>query len=985
MKQRARSMMALLCLTVLLVGMPILLIAVDPLGLPHLTWTWDGLRQALLTPDDGTLALTLFKAAGWVTWAILTFAVLVEITAHIRRLPVPQLRGLRIPQAFAHQLVAASLAAFTVAGPILGAATPAIATPDPPAPTRTTGEPLEHQPGEKQQVRLVTVERGDTLSAIALDMTGKASNYPKLFKASTATRQPGGRHLTDPDLILPGWRITIPTAGKVGPKPNGSKPDTKRTRPTLPNGTHTPAAPTATEPAPTEAPTPANTSSAEAAAPGEVRPSWLLTGLGAAGALLAGGLWIALSRRRQLQRWMRRPGRSIRFPAAHLARVEKTIQYEGAPTGDIIRWIDETLRRLASSLLAADRPLPSLVGVDVTNDHLTVRLSQPCDLPAPWRAMDDEQLAWRLPADSDVDEVGELVEDSPPPWPQLVCPGADASGWRLINLEALGVLTLTGDPTYVADLTRYLAAELAVAPWARDVTIDCLGCCDEIRDLAPERIRHHTTAEVLRQRVASAAGIADRLDAADPPNLETARASFAGDELWASHLLITTRADAEHLGNLTDLIDEQRGRTATTVLIANPNTEPVGIEVRLTSTGRVRIPNLGLDLITNGLTEAEASGCATVIATATIEGDQDDSAQLLDEPIPPLDKPALGEWTRWSDQAGALRTEHTEPRESDRVDERSLLSAPDAHYIEATATTSEDLAVLAPAVSELIREQVESADPMLEGDLHEWWADSCDRPRLWVLGPIKVRLGRHGVPKEAASRIPFCTEIVAYLSTRPRGVTKEQFAAAFNISPNRVRKDASMVRGWLGLNPATGQPWLPNADKTAEALEQGRPLYYIEGLLSDADLFRRLRVRGQARGADGIDDLIQALKLVTGRPFDRLRKFGGLWLADTRIDQHLLCGVVDVAHIVTVDALEAGNLEQARAATEIALLAAPDETVPQLDLAAIVAHEGDPDKAAAIARFLIGRRDSDGYPIDITDRTDRILRTHRWLRQTRAG
>ena len=218
-----------------------------------------------------------------------------------------------------------------------------------------------------------------------------------------------------------------------------------------------------------------------------------------------------------------------------------------------------------------------------------------------------------------------------------------------------------------------------------------------------------------------------------------------------------------------------------------------------------------------------------------------------------------------------------------------------------------------------------------------WFSDRCDRPRLTLLGPVGVRA--HGAP--ISKRKPYYTELLTYLATRPHGATPEEVADAFSITGPRVRNDVKVVRDWLGINPRTGRKHLPDARDTAAAQDRGIGVYQIEDLLIDADLFRRLRVRGETRGPHGITDLRRALSLVTGQPFDQLRPGGWTWMFEgDRLDQHLLCAVVDVAHLVTTHALHQGDLPVARAAAELAALAAPYEEIPRLDLAAVAAAQG---------------------------------------------
>jgi hypothetical protein len=120
---------------------------------------------------------------------------------------------------------------------------------------------------------------------------------------------------------------------------------------------------------------------------------------------------------------------------------------------------------------------------------------------------------------------------------------------------------------------------------------------------------------------------------------------------------------------------------------------------------------------------------------------------------------------------------------------------------------------------------------------------------------------------------------------------------------------------------------------------------------------------------------------VTGQPFDKLRPGGWTWLYEgDRLDHHLVCAIVDVAHLVTTHALAEGDLKTAREATKIATAAAPYEEIPRLDLAAIAAAAGHRQEAARILRDEVCNRSDDGNPpLELSERTEQILTAHDWL------
>jgi hypothetical protein len=989
MRRIVTGLAATLLLALLLIGMPVILIAAGPIGLPHIEPTLNGLWQALSRPDDGTLLLTLIKAAGWASWAVIAFTLLAELIARLRRVKVPTLPGLAIPQGAARALVATSLALFiNVQGAL---AQPSDASHQEIAAAQVVPERGATAGDRATQRQQYTVKKGDILSQLALDRLGDATRYPEIFRASTGIRQPGGVHLTDPDVIDIGWKLNIPDRhphhrhderpepsqpSAHDPTPVETPPATRPSRAPTDPAPSMPAPAAPTQAAPTQpAPAQAQAAPTEGSADDASGPQGgLLTGLVGAGALLAGSLWLVLRQRRALQHHHRRPGfLTSPSPAATLP-VERTLRHEGQPISDLLVFVDETLRRLAAARLRDAQPLPSLVAIEVTRTSLTVHLAEATDLAEPWQA-GESTTAWSVTSADDPDAIGPLNPDGPATWPHLATVGTDSTGhWWLLNFEHLGVATITGDPEFAEDLARYLAAELATNPWSRDLQINLVGVFEELTALNSVRLRHHPGPTGIDTTVAAAVDLLDRLRATGSPDAVTARTRQDGDDLWPSRALITQAAIGS-LPQLQDLVHTMPGRTGTAVILLGDQTDDRTVEFQTSSAGKLHIPMLGLELTVTGITVDEALGAAQILQAAE---------SVANVPVPA--HPNGGSpWQDLCDQTGRLHDDLTLPRAgTDPSAGTSVLPGPDTDILQIATTTSDDLALLAPTVPPATAAKVATADPTLDTDFGDWNSRDTDRPRIAVLGTLKVRSGGRGDAVGANKRRPYFSEILAYLASRPAGVTNDELRAAFNINSDDVRRHLAVVRQWLGQD-AHGSQYVPDAIHSPATRTRGTNAYQVQNVLHDADLFRRLRLRGQTRGPDGLADFMAALSLVTGAPYSGFRPSGGIWLAEHREDQIMVAAIVDTAHLAATMALASGDADTAERAIQTALMVAPDEDTSKLDLAAVASFRVGQSAGQASANSVMAQRDLDG-PLELDSRTVDLLVSHGWVApNSRAG
>jgi hypothetical protein len=707
------------------------------------------------------------------------------------------------------------------------------------------------------------------------------------------------------------------------------------------------------------------------------------------GLLLAGTSLIALMGYARRQFRQRRPGRAISSCSPELLRVERTLLSIGGPAMVDVVWLDQTLRGLAHGVNAGAsvvRRLPDVVAARLSRDRLELMLAaaQP-DAPEPWVA-DETGTRWSIAREdeSGYDPAQRAYHFAP--FPTLTSVGYDEDGAQwLLDLERVGSLSLAGDRERCLNLARFLACELAHNTWSEMLQVTMVGFGSEIAEINPDRLTYagsvdaaiaelgqqvHDVEESLRQ---TGLGVLD------------ARGTGTGD-VWAPHVVLiapSAARDTDGLARLLAAMRVQCTRTAVALVLSDDPEHADATTWTLTvdEDGTLHVPAFGLDLRAQQVPAAEAAEFAQRLAAAAHPGDR------------PMPRPAgTNPWDRYADAAGALRipavAETALPSATD-VPALHLADAspwmttsvlPLAHetYLERAATTTEDLDELAPETNDEIREEVEATVGDLDADIAEWYSETTTRPRVSVLGPVTVRA--QGPLPSRNPRTQWHTEIVAYLATRPSGVSSEQYAT--DLWPNdsdpdlasksKVRQSAMIVRKWLGKNPVTGVEYLP------PAMAPGFASYRIDGCLLDAELFRRLRLRGLARGADGIEDLWAALRLVTGEPFSQRRDEGYAWLAENPLHHIYAAAIVDVAHTVATHHLAAGEPEPAAAAAQVALDAGSKEDAPLLDQVAACDAQDKRLEANEFIHRILANHDAE-VEEDLPPRTAEVLRRRQWL------
>ncbi|MEU2391867.1 LysM peptidoglycan-binding domain-containing protein [Streptomyces sp. NPDC007369] len=444
-----------------------------------------------------------------------------------------------------------------IAKPAAPATAPTQATPETAPPAQQTGQtgPAEAKPAAAQAEH--TVQPGENLWGIA-DKHGDPEDWPRIFEANKGKALPGGGTFDNPDLIVPGQELTLPTVTAPAPAPETRpaqdtktppKPDTAKDTPTpatpapAPSKPATPApaastpsaAPTTAAPAPAQRGQKADTAQQVQDADEALAPAAVWMGAGA----LAAALISTLATRRILQQRRRRPGRRIPMPTGSAAATEQSLRSVQHPSGFDL--LDAALRSLALNLAAANRDLPVVTAVVLHEHKVELHLDQDTAPMKPFSGTAGRTDLWTCAASSPDLADHDALQGADAPYPALVSLGWDGAGRLvLVDLEYVGVLHLDGDADHARHVLQAIAVELASTPLPGHLEITALAdTAPGLDDAVPERVaRTDTLADAVADLTSHTGDQRRALTALGAPTLRTARLQEDAGGSWTPHILL---------------------------------------------------------------------------------------------------------------------------------------------------------------------------------------------------------------------------------------------------------------------------------------------------------------------------------------------------------------------------------------------------------------------------------------------------------------
>ena len=889
---------ALLIIGLVLVGIPALLVNLFGNPLP----TVDEIAAALrLEPDWGNRALLggLLPCATWIAWSFFAVPLLAEIIGRLWDRPQRRSRSMfRIQQHVAATLVSAAL--FTVVSPTFSA-----------APLTAQGQPLTIDAETRgaatvmgsrsipnatdvvdtegvepaSTVRTYRVESGDTLWAVADEYLGSGSEFPAIVDASKAIEQSGGRHLTDPDLILPGWRLDIPTAHPAAEPPaqrnpaSSGDPEVSR-RPT----SSTTSGPTSTTDAPSTAPSSGHSDAAthddtdRSAAGSDVgldREMPPIAVSGGVAAVLAASLLAVLRRRRRKQRNVRKFGERVALPESTAGEVERQIAAVQDP--GTVDALNSALTYIQAWAEDTGATLPELFAVRADDEQITAYLAQPADLPAPFESAYGDNTAWTASRAA----VRPPSRSTIAPYPALVTIGTDPDGGvLLLDLEQLGVLTFTGpDNGLTGAALNAIAAELASVPWANDIHLSLVGLPTDLPfELDPYRI--HRVADVAQLCRDLRTHLADRQRTLHEGGLRDVRRArvVANDvEAWAPFIvLIAADCTPAEQDELKQLAHAHHSTGLVVVQTRSSDTRHSTIELQSTRAASYRSAVAGMPPLPFAPQLLDDVTLAAVLELFVIGN------------TPPTAPPSKPETD------GTHLTTPAKPLLGGRgADPERTPDAPADHA----------------AAIEL--------------------AEQRDAPYVRLLGPVDT------LNIAASDLLPGRgVEFLTYLLTHQQPVPGAQLQKAlwpnsYDRSNNNTRTLAKQLRSALG-HDIDGHLWLPEG--------RGNNGFTLHpAIRSDWHDFTALT--GANPSAASTEDLETALHLVRGQPLFGADAHRGRWAWRSALEEEMLAAILDTAETVADRALRVSDLRLLRIAACTARATNPlNELSWQIELRAAISN-----------------------------------------------